>query len=81
MGGCAADALWLCCPSAHVEWMRLAGSPVGHHPELGGGIIKLRLIPHYDGGVDRDNVGMIQRIRARHRQPCAALNQSKSRWL
>jgi hypothetical protein len=30
--------------------MRLAGSPVGQHPELGGGIIKLRLVSHYDCG-------------------------------
>jgi hypothetical protein len=36
--------------NAYVEWMRLAGSPVGQHPELGSGIIKLRLVPHYDGG-------------------------------
>src|SRR5579872_585783 len=35
---------------ADVEWMRLAGSPVGQHPELGGCAIKLRLVSHYDRG-------------------------------
>jgi len=36
--------------SADIEWMRLARSSVGQHPELGGSIIKLRLVSHYDRG-------------------------------
>src|ERR1700686_910479 len=35
---------------ADVEGMRLAGSPIGQHPELGSRPIELRLVSHYDGG-------------------------------
>ena len=33
---------------ADVEGMRLAGSPIGQHPELGRRTIKLRLVSQYD---------------------------------
>ena len=42
---------------ANVQWMRLAGPPVGQHPELGGGIIKLRLVSHYDRGASGGRQG------------------------
>src|ERR1700758_271143 len=43
--------------SADIEWMRLAGSPVGQHPELGSRTIKLRLVSHYDRGASVDRNG------------------------
>ena len=33
-----------------VEGMRLAGPPIGQHPELGSRTVKLRLISHDNGG-------------------------------
>src|SRR2546430_4629939 len=35
---------------ADIEGMRLAGPPIGQHPEPGSRTVKLRLIPHDNGG-------------------------------